>query len=952
MKYDTNKDAFLLSTVQECLSISITQKQFARIFPEKILPCFKDKDEKNLYNRMFNGKVSGKTTKKLIPVIGSLRKKDENSPFDESKLFLTMKTNFEELLKEKGFSGSAEEAIDCESALRALYQKLGKNNITIGAYNRIKAADATTSFISMILVALTWKVWATVYSNNNALDEDTKSTVENLLVWIIPGDATEVRLRKNPEWHAIEKQITLKNDTKRSNIQKAKSRLNSNEFEGCFEACAKVIADADKHLSDEMIGQAYYYAYLCCKKMNLEEGKLELTQRFSFKNKDSEAKIKAVDLLKPLDELTAADLLRRAVEFGCAEAIQVMNSSGIDSLVYVPSRTAESTSGIRVICNSKNVYSSAFIASVNEVVSEEESIPEADDALLLDLAAEFCAKDKPDNKTVSEGGDIPEADDARLVDSAAEFCAEGKPKKGIILLCDEDLHRNFKNLLSLLSLFKRELKGKSREEKTVCTIYIRTEERYDSLIDTAIKQIANVPVRVIPIDAHKLAAQQLLGLHPLFYSIRDLDAEFLKSSATTLNFVIVGDNDNDLNIWLIREAYWLGCFMYTGITLKITLLSPKAENTIDTLRGMLPGMFEERRSNESAVEINAVELAELRSEKLIKTIDEMSGTVGSFFYFAVNAENCVDGLETARRLREWSLRRETKHAVETEKPIIIQDLPVVAFYCDDDDVAHLTDNLSVQGANHGNAWYNDLRLIPFGTPSYIYGFDTIGGGKINKLAECVHLQYCGANSSNFKNIAEKELDGFYGNVYDRDSSIAAALSMPCRLFHAGDTRKNAKEPYSHVVPKGWSIRNANAYTDGDAIKEMMELFDHALKNEKGLLEKLTEYEHARWMRFMVSRGWVASTPAQALMHMKNGSPKHQLFAARMHPCITPSSELAVLQNKLRAGLSEIDGTRSKKYKEDGALVKIDRSSIESTAWIIRQAWLPDMVKADDDKELE
>lgn len=106
------------------------------------------------------------------------------------------------------------------------------------------------------------------------------------------------------------------------------------------------------------------------------------------------------------------------------------------------------------------------------------------------------------------------------------------------------------------------------------------------------------------------------------------------------------------------------------------------------------------------------------------------------------------------------------------------------------------------------------------------------------------------------------------------------------------------------------------------------------------------------MRYMASRGWVASSPAQALMHMKNGSPKHQLFAARMHPCITPTHELSELQNKLRYGLTEINDTRSKKYEANNALIQIDRSSIENTAWIIRQAWLPDMGKEADDKELK
>ncbi|MBR3299296.1 MAG: hypothetical protein IKI64_08835 [Clostridia bacterium] len=883
------KEVFSLGIVQSCCSISTRQDEFLRVLPASFVECIGSNDDAGKLSRLFNNfgidSYPGVTIRDCNNVFIKLEESYTASEcsFDDSTLLKTMQSNLRSLFAVKGYSGDIDSHINLEYALTKL-KKLAdeKRANKCRMIDRLKAADKQTALLSMMLIALTWRVWEKGQSQQN--DE----RASKLSSWIIPGDPSDTGFAQNPDWNKIGYTHDSFNAAAQKLLSDAEADWRGNNYRACLNDCINILEYEDLHISDRILGKAYYLIVKCCNDHGCNYG-------YGY---------------------DAAEFKRRAIGYGCPEAIAEFSLGEMGSLLFVPPHSNKKAAPDEfIICNKSNLCSAAFTLSApKDIINDRIVIAE---------------------------------DSKQLERALTASMNNGAPPKTEILLCDDDLHRNFKELLLTLSIYNGISGFNGSKAEPICTIYIRCSESYNSLIDTAVKQTAKLPVRVIAVDEHKSAAQQLLGLHPMFYPIRNLDSEFLNETRTTLNVVIVSDNSSDLNKWLIREAYWLGSFNYAKVNLRITLISPTASETAENLKGLFPGMFESRVEDVSSVDINPIDLSDIHSNKLDEHIKNLR-RAGSFFYFIVNCENSVEGLETARLLREWSLRSATHNAVSTRKEIVMQDLPVVAFYCDDDDVANLTDNLSIQGAEHGDAWYNDWRLIPFGMKSYLYGYDTIDGGRINRLAEYIHMQYCGIADDSSADDVEKTLNGFYESLYDRDSSMAVAISFPYRLFHVEENRKSSKDKFAHLLPMGWNIRNPGAYMNERELKRMNELLCSAL-TRKDLVDRLTNYEHGRWVRYMASRGWVTSTPDEALLHMKNGVPKHQLFAARMHPCICSVKELAQLEQKLAL---ELNDARAEKYKKANTLIKIDRSSIESTAWIIRQAWLQDMVKADDDKEFE
>lgn len=877
---NTSFGLFTLFNVQCCLP-KVEQKELLQILPAEIVRCIRSYDDPVKISRLFKGVTKPDGDKVFIKL--AEYRASKTCMFEDSDLFKTMQRNLHALLADKGHLDDIDSLINIEYALAELKNladvKRERNSRLI---DRLKTANKQTALLSMMLIALTWRVWEKCVSTE--CDERAAA----LSSWIIPGDPADTEYAKNPDWDKIKSTNEEFNETAQSLLAKAESALHRLYYNDCLSDCKSILEYENSHISDKILGKAYYYIVKCCLEYGCDYG----------------------------PGYNEAEFMRRAISYGCPEAIAEFTAEEMNSLQFVPPRSNEkAASDELIICNKNNSCSLAFTLSAPKTIANDRIV--------------FAE----DNK--------------QLENAIAASINNGTPPKTRILLCDDDLHRNFKNLLSALSIYKRISAFNGSKTEPTCTIYIKCNESYNSLIDTAVKQTSKLPIRVVIVDEHKAAAQQLLGLHPLFYPIRSLDSEFLNKTTTILNIVIVSDNSSDLNKWLIREAYWLSSFNYAKVHVRITLISPSASATIENLKGLFPGMFESRFEDISSVDFNPIDILDIHSPKLDEAIRSLKGA-GSFFYFVVNCETSVEGLETARLLREWSLRNATRNAVSTQKPIIVQNLPVIAFYCDDDDVANLTINLSIQGTEHGDAWYNDWRLIPFGTIANLYGYDTIDGGKINRLAEYIHMQYCGIVDDSSADDAENALNGFYGSLYDRDSSIAAAISFPYRLFHVEDNRKSSKEKFSHLLPTRWNIRNPKAYMNEGEVKRMNESLCSALTSSD-LVDKLTNYEHGRWVRYMASRGWITSTPDEALLHMKNSVPKHQLFAGRMHPCICSVKELTQIEQKLAL---ELNDAQAEKYKKTNMLVKIDRSSIENTAWIIRQAWQTDMVKEDDDKELE
>lgn len=548
------------------------------------------------------------------------------------------------------------------------------------------------------------------------------------------------------------------------------------------------------------------------------------------------------------------------------------------------------------------------------------------------------------------------------------------------LLFDEDQDKNFQDMLYILdkiSNIEREksidaIASSNRWNKT--TIHIRVcEDKYSALIDTALKRLGNFSIRLFIIDDEKLASQSLLAEYPLFNSIKSLSGDTLKNGKVTLNFTIISDNNDTLALRLIRESYWISCFAYPGLTVNINLISPHACDIKKELRLNYPSMFENIQDARytSAVHVleDLYEISSISDYKLIQHFDAIESTDNSFNYYVVNLGNDVDNLNLAIKLREWSIR----NRIDSGKRPSRKTLPTVAFYCENSDVAYLSQNMVVQAIDHGDKWHNNYNLIPFGMLYERYSWNAIDGGYWEKVAESTHLQYCGVKPTDKKFKKIRGLIDYFSRNYNRDSSMAVALSLPYRLFQIKPSKGKHILSYAPIDNLDMSGENI------DIVRDMTEQFRITINNTpeaEVLIKDLLYAEHVRWIRWAYSRGWKSAAPEQVLLYMNAGNPKQQLYIARLHGCLCSLDDLKTLAERMASELlldkdgnvshahdwdrfagkrvdlykseynknlddeKDIDRSYSYGYKYiPKDFTEIDRSNILATADIMQTLWL-------------
>lgn len=498
------------------------------------------------------------------------------------------------------------------------------------------------------------------------------------------------------------------------------------------------------------------------------------------------------------------------------------------------------------------------------------------------------------------------------------------------LLFDDDEEKNFNDALHILDAIKKShvLPDDIRTE-----IYVRlSEERYETLLDTALSRMEGKIVPLYVIDENKFAAQRLLSLHPLFYPLHMVRAGRLENieERVDLHFVIICTAKYELARWLVRESAYLACFMQRNIIVRITVLSPQSALLEAQLRALCPGLFNENllgNADASALKLSFLPItagshmppkALLLDQALDKIFDR-------FLYFAVLGDSDVEGLDLAIHVREWCIRRTVRAGTEIER----SRMPVVAFACEDPTVAQLAKHTVVQAQRHGGSWYNDYALLPFGTLTERYTWDTLDGGRLEKMAQCTHLQYCGLRPDEKEKICRQKLrDSYFNRLYNRDSSLALALNLPYRLFQV----KKRGEMDRYICPENWSIDDETAYT-GSSLEKMLSAFEDIVREQK---KTLAQYEHTRWNRYMLSRGWLPATAEETVSYIRAGNPKQQLYIGRLHSCIIPWDGLKKLQQQLLAYSS--GGKDPFGRFTSGCFTDLDEKNVADTAAILRLAW--------------
>jgi hypothetical protein len=160
--------------------------------------------------------------------------------------------------------------------------------------------------------------------------------------------------------------------------------------------------------------------------------------------------------------------------------------------------------------------------------------------------------------------------------------------------------------------------------------------------------------------------------------------------------------------------------------------------------------------------------------------------------------------------------------------------------------------------------------------------------------------------------------------------MAVALSMPYRLFQVISDR--TLQP---LCPTGWNIADGRAYTDPVLLDAMLRDFQDAVRPGTPVKTQLTKYEHCRWFRYMLSRGWLPSTADETIAYIKNKNPSQQLYIARLHSCMVPWEDLNALQEALLNAGPDSDAFCQ---YTPGYFTKYDERNIAHTADILDRAW--------------
>ena len=469
------------------------------------------------------------------------------------------------------------------------------------------------------------------------------------------------------------------------------------------------------------------------------------------------------------------------------------------------------------------------------------------------------------------------------------------------LFISDDFSKNLDDLFQSLQLIKNH---KPRSGITNWEFFVRHDsESIHALVDTALSRLSEYKIPVYILNDSKIAAQQLLSQHPLFYPVRDYNLDKIKQSGDQrplLHFVVLASSP--VTEWLVREAFWMMGSRDNVIRSRITILAEAGKKFEESLKGRFPGM-----GNGNTV-IDGIDLPEIKGEDIVLESVALQDKIKEFTdetdycYFAVATDSDENNLTLATRVREALIRA----AIKSKKMERLDRMSPVAFLCRNSQIAWLSKYMIVEKEDYGNSWFNTRALIPFGETSNRYSFDSITGGTFEQLAKCIHYQYnqlvpVWSLEDLSKRVEEEERTlaadkDYYLRQYNQDSSYSMALGMPYRLFQFRDAVGN------QITPSSWNILQSSSFSSANQLRilAMRIAIPTAPKEKEKEIRAIAKWEHARWVRWLLSRGWCTATLEDSLFAKDAQNPRPQLFAAKMHPALCSYEA----QNELGARLNK------------------------------------------------
>lgn len=534
------------------------------------------------------------------------------------------------------------------------------------------------------------------------------------------------------------------------------------------------------------------------------------------------------------------------------------------------------------------------------------------------------------------------------------------------IFADSDYDKNIADALNILDILKKLTDAgiSNPTEWGNIEIIIRcNQEQTTPLLDTAYSFLdeyresgesifAKNPVKIYLLDEKKRTADLLYAQHPLFYPLTSV-RNCSDLSNKTFNLVIISDNmDAEYAIWLIREAFWLLPHTKFRIHSKITVLSPIADELCYKTTTLCPGFssFSKRNGKELEIDlkrntyIDDISFPEIEYDTISMDSFEIQNKIAKYstqdiLYYIVDLATDLEGINLATQIRELSVKKALQ---QRDLRNYTSDETVVAVKCQNKNYANLLTELIIpKEEKYDNRWFNDYKIIPFGTKSDIFSWDELVGGTIEFLSECMHYQYCTPQYEcyDFDTPAPAEyIWSYHRRLYNRMSSYSAAMALPYRLFEAG------------VVLPGWIFKNKHSYWSQDNRNELADKMDNALRLSPDILDELSKWEHSRWCCYLYSTGWLPATPEETKHYMNNGVTRHSLQIAKLHPCLCSWDDLITLYSTLHKaylGTEDNYGNQIKNEKfhnfsndDDTTFQGLDTDNIQQTGDILRARPLP------------
>lgn len=484
---------------------------------------------------------------------------------------------------------------------------------------------------------------------------------------------------------------------------------------------------------------------------------------------------------------------------------------------------------------------------------------------------------------------------------------------------------------------------------TACSIlYDLKNDPYKTLFDDRMGKPEHYnPIKIHILDEKKRTADLLYANYPLFYPMTTLKvreqidkftnhcnkhnrADFMK-----YNLVIVSDNkDIDYTMWLIREAFELLQHINTSVPIKskIIILSPYANEITNKTTSVCPGLaFCSKHINGDNIKatgrqkIDIDDLAfpiieyykiDMNSSELNKYVEDLT-TSRNISYYIVDSSSDLNAIQIGIRIRKTLIRKSiTTKKLSNYSP----NSTIIAIRCTNPIYSNMAHQLIVpKETERDNLWFNDYRLITFGSINDIFSWDELTGGVLEFMSFCMHRQYStpsGKKCDFSKPAPDKTRWTYYNRMYNRDSSYSAAVSLPYRLFEA------------NVYLESWEW----SFFEKDTLwsEKNRKLLATRFYNIKASLKKnLCKWEHNRFCCYLLSRGWLPAYPDEVTYYMRNGVKRHTLQIAQLHPCLCSWDGLKNnLYETLHSAYLGPEDSFGKYYKKDATFESFSSKDME------------------------